>query len=98
LNGLDPAELTPQAASLIGVWDHLGESVMTWSEFEGHWPQLQQRIRWQWRRLSEGDVADIRGRREALVDRVKERYGLSQEQAEREVEAWAFFVRIPEAA
>jgi hypothetical protein len=32
------------------------------------------------------------------VERVRERYGFSREEAEKEVDAWAFFLAVPEAA
>ena len=34
--------------------------------------------------------------REELVKRVQDRYGFSREEAEKEVDAWAFFLAVPE--
>jgi uncharacterized protein YjbJ (UPF0337 family) len=71
---------------------------MQWHEVEGNWPQLQNRVRRHWSRLTQEDVTQITGKREILVKRLQERYGFSRQQAEREVEAWAYIVTRPSAA
>jgi len=67
---------------------------MKWSDIEHHWPELQSRAQRHWFHLTESDVAGISGARDELADRVQERYGFSREQAEKEVDAWAFFVTL----
>jgi uncharacterized protein YjbJ (UPF0337 family) len=59
---------------------------------------LQNRVRRHWSRLTQEDVTQITGKREILVKRLQERYGFSRQQAEREVEAWAYIVTRPSAA
>jgi len=71
---------------------------MKWKDIENHWPELQQRARRHWFHLSRSDVEDITGARDELVERVQERYGFSREEAEKEVDAWAFFLTLPEMA
>ena len=73
---------------------------MKWSDVESHWPQLRQRARRHWFHLTQVDVETITGRRDELAERVQERYGFSRQEAEKEVDAWAFFVHVekePEA-
>lgn len=65
---------------------------MQWHEVESNWPYLQNRVRRHWSRLTQDDVVQARGKREALIKRLQERYGFSAQQAEREVEAWAYIV------
>jgi uncharacterized protein YjbJ (UPF0337 family) len=71
---------------------------MQWHEVERSWPQLQHRVRRHWSRLTQEDVAEMSGKREALVRRLRERYGFSRQQAEREVEAWAYITTTSYAA
>ena len=71
---------------------------MKWNDIEDHWPDLRQRARRHWFHLTQADVEDISGAREELVERVQERYGFSRAEAEKEVDAWAFFLAVPEAA
>jgi uncharacterized protein YjbJ (UPF0337 family) len=72
--------------------------IMKWQEIAGHWPELQQRARRHWFHLTQDDVEDITGTREELVERVQERYGFSRAEAEKEVDAWAFFLTLPAEA
>ena len=71
---------------------------MKWQAIEGHWPELRPRARRHWFHLTQKDVDEISGTRDELVGRVQERYTLSREEAEKEVDAWAFFLTLhPEA-
>jgi uncharacterized protein YjbJ (UPF0337 family) len=69
---------------------------MKWMHVEAQWPALQQRARRHWFHLTQGDVERISGTREELIDRVRERYEFSREQAEKEVDAWVFFLTAPD--
>lgn len=66
--------------------------LMKWPEIERNWPALRARARRHWFHLTQPDVDDISGTRDELVQRVQERYSLSREEAEKEVDAWAFFL------
>ena len=65
---------------------------MKWHDIEGHWPELKQRARRHWFHLTQSDVDHISGTREELIERVQERYEFSRQEAEKEVDAWAFFL------
>jgi len=69
-----------------------------WSEIETHWQLLQPRVRRHWFRLSQGDVEAVDGKRDILIRRLQDRYGFSPQQADREVEAWAWLVTAAHAA
>lgn len=71
---------------------------MQWHEVERSWPELQQRVRRHWSRLTQDDVAKMTGKRESLVRCLQKRYGFSRHQAEREVEAWAYITTTSHAA
>jgi uncharacterized protein YjbJ (UPF0337 family) len=71
---------------------------MKWNDIESHWSELAPRARRHWFHLTQGDVDRIEGTRDELIDRVQERYGFSREEAEKEVDAWAFFLTMPEMA
>jgi len=70
---------------------------MKWQEIKDRWPELKPRVRRHWFHLTQGDVDAISGTREELVDRVQERYGFARDEAGKEVDAWAFFLSLPEA-
>jgi uncharacterized protein YjbJ (UPF0337 family) len=61
---------------------------MNWEQVQGKWDQVKGEARQQWGKLTDDDIAQAKGRREELVGRVKERYGVAKEEAERQVDDW----------
>jgi uncharacterized protein YjbJ (UPF0337 family) len=61
---------------------------MNWEQIEGKWDQLKGKVRAQWGKLTDDDLAQVGGRKDQLVGRLKERYGIEKEQAERQVDDW----------
>ncbi len=60
---------------------------MNTDQIQGNWKQLKGKIKEQWGKLTDDDLATINGRQEQLVGKLQERYGYTKEQAEREIEA-----------
>ena len=56
---------------------------------KGQWKQLQGRVKQQWGKLTDDDIASINGDREVLLGRIQELYGRTREEAEKELEKWA---------
>lgn len=52
---------------------------------EGNWMQLKGKVRETWGNLTDDDIDVIAGKRDQLVGKLKERYGKSEEDIEREV-------------
>jgi uncharacterized protein YjbJ (UPF0337 family) len=50
----------------------------------GQWKQIKGRIKEQWGRLTDDEIAQLEGHSEQLVGRLQERYGLQREEAERQ--------------
>ena len=59
---------------------------MNSDRFEGNWKQLKGKVREQWGKLTNDDVDVINGKSEQLVGRLQEQYGISRDEAEREVD------------
>jgi uncharacterized protein YjbJ (UPF0337 family) len=53
---------------------------------KGQWSQLKGRVRQEWGRFTNDDVARIDGDREVLLGRLQELYGRTREEAEEELE------------
>jgi uncharacterized protein YjbJ (UPF0337 family) len=53
---------------------------------KGQWTQLKGRVRQEWGRFTNDDVARIDGDREILLGRLQELYGRTREEAEEELE------------
>ena len=61
---------------------------MNWDKIEGGWKQFKGKLREQWGRLTEDDVAVIEGKRDKLVGKIQDRYGITRDEADREVREW----------
>ncbi|HEV3143914.1 MAG TPA: hypothetical protein VGZ47_08535 [Gemmataceae bacterium] len=58
---------------------------MNWEQFRGNWLRMKVKVKEKWDRLTDDDLANIAGRREALLDKLLQKYGLSQREAERQL-------------
>ena len=61
---------------------------MEWAVIETRWNEYRAAAKRRWDRLSEAQLAGIRGKREYLLERVQEAYGLTSAEAERQVADW----------
>jgi uncharacterized protein YjbJ (UPF0337 family) len=61
---------------------------MNSDQFEGKWKQVKGEVREKWGKLTDDDMHVVAGRREQLIGRVQERYGLAKEEATRQVDAF----------
>jgi uncharacterized protein YjbJ (UPF0337 family) len=55
---------------------------------QGRWEQLKGKARIKWGKLTNDDIDQIKGQRQTLVGKLRERYGLAQERAEQDVDDW----------
>ncbi len=61
---------------------------MNRDQIEGNWKQLQGKAKQQWGKLTDDDLRKVEGKRDALVGRIQERYGVAKEEAEKQVSNW----------
>jgi uncharacterized protein YjbJ (UPF0337 family) len=61
---------------------------MNWDQLAGNWKQAKGAVKEKWGQLTDDDLTMIAGKRDQLVGRVQERYGLAKDEAEREVKEW----------
>lgn len=61
---------------------------MNWDRVEGNWKTFKGQVRQQWGKLTDDDLDVIAGRREELIGRIQNSYGLARDEAERQVAAW----------
>ncbi len=62
---------------------------MNSDQFEGKWKQLKGSVKQRWGRLTDDDITALSGKKDELIGKIQERYGISREQAEREADEWA---------
>jgi uncharacterized protein YjbJ (UPF0337 family) len=61
---------------------------MNWDRAQGNWRQLKGKVKEQWRKIADDELDKIAGRRDQLVGRVQERYGIQRDEAEKRVKEW----------
>lgn len=61
---------------------------MNWDRIQGNWKQVTGRVQEQWGRLTDNDLDVVAGRREQLAGKLQERYGVAENEAERQLAAW----------
>jgi uncharacterized protein YjbJ (UPF0337 family) len=59
---------------------------MNWDQVEGKWKQSKGALKEKWGKLTDSDLDVISGKRDQFIGRIQELYGISKEQAQREVE------------
>lgn len=61
---------------------------MEWIVVENNWHQAKEKIKAQWRTLTDHHVDAIEGKRDALVTRLQETLAVTPEEADRQVAQW----------
>ena len=59
---------------------------MNWDQVEGKWKQFSGSIKERWGKLTDDDLTTIGGKKDQLVGRIQERYGISREEAHRQLD------------
>jgi uncharacterized protein YjbJ (UPF0337 family) len=62
---------------------------MNWDQVEGKWKQLKGSAKQQWAKLTDDDLTYMGGKKDQIVGRIQERYGITREQAQKEADDWA---------
>jgi uncharacterized protein YjbJ (UPF0337 family) len=58
---------------------------MNWNIIEGNWKQFKGKARMFWAELADDDLDMIGGKRDVLAGKLQEKYGLTQEEAEKQI-------------
>lgn len=61
---------------------------MNWDQMEGKWRQAKGVAKQKWGKLTDDDLTFIGGSKDKFVGRLQERYGLSKEQAQNQLDEW----------
>jgi uncharacterized protein YjbJ (UPF0337 family) len=64
------------------------EIAMNWDRIEGNWKQAKGKVKEQWGKLTDDYLNKIAGKRDKLVGKIQESYGIGKEDAERQVKDW----------
>jgi uncharacterized protein YjbJ (UPF0337 family) len=62
---------------------------MNWDRVEGKWKQASGKVKEKWGKLTDDDLQTVAGKRDQLVGRIQERYGIARDVAEKQVEEFS---------
>ena len=66
---------------------------MNWDEISGRWSQMKGSVKQKWGKLTDDDLTTIDGKRDRLIGKIQERYGVTKDLAESQINEW----RLPPA-
>jgi len=61
---------------------------MNWDQVKGQWKQVGGKVRSKWGKFTDNDLEVIAGKRDQLVGKLQERYGIAKDRAEKEADAY----------
>ena len=61
---------------------------MNWNQVEGNWKQFSGKVKETWGKLTDDEIDQIAGKRDILLGKVQEKYGIAKEEAEKQIKDW----------
>jgi uncharacterized protein YjbJ (UPF0337 family) len=61
---------------------------MNWDRIQGEWKQLTSQAKAKWAKLTDDDLTAVASKKDALIGKIQERYGVLREEAEKQVDEW----------
>jgi uncharacterized protein YjbJ (UPF0337 family) len=62
---------------------------MNWDQIEGKWKQFTGSAQERWGKLTDDDIRTLTGKKDHLVGKLQERYGIASEEAVKQADAWS---------
>ena len=62
---------------------------MNWDQIEGIWKEMKGKARSSWGELTDDELDQIGGKKDQLIGKLQQKYGLEREEAERQADDWA---------
>ena len=69
---------------------------MDWDRISGNWTHWKGRVRERWGKLTDDELSVVAGRRDQLIGCIRKAYGLSRDDAERQLRNWERTVGVEE--
>jgi uncharacterized protein YjbJ (UPF0337 family) len=61
---------------------------MNWDQIEGQWKQFKGSAKQQWGKLTDDDLDVIAGKKDQLLGKLQQRYGIQREEAQKQADQW----------
>ncbi len=61
---------------------------MNWTQIEGQWLEVSGQVKSQWAKLTGDDLKNIAGKKDRLLGKLQQRYGMLKGDAELQLDKW----------
>ena len=61
---------------------------MNWDTVEGNWKELKGKLRSKWAKLTDDDLENIAGKKDAFLGRLQQHYGFKKDEDEKELDTF----------
>jgi uncharacterized protein YjbJ (UPF0337 family) len=61
---------------------------MNWDRVEGNWKQVKGKVKEQWGKLTDDEIDQIAGKRDQLLGKIQNSYGIGLVAADRQLRDW----------
>src|SRR6202049_4445949 len=68
-------------------------TIMNWDQVQGKWKQYQGQVKEKWGKLTDDDIDVIDGKRQQLVGKIQQHYGLAKDAAEKQADEFVNSLR-----
>ena len=58
---------------------------MSWNRIEGNWKQFKGKVQETWGDLTDDELDQIAGKRDVLLGKIQEKYGIAQDEAPKRI-------------
>jgi uncharacterized protein YjbJ (UPF0337 family) len=62
---------------------------MNWDQIAGDWKQFKGKVRQRWGKLTDQDLTVVEGKRDELIGKIQERYGIAKDEAEKQLKSFS---------
>jgi uncharacterized protein YjbJ (UPF0337 family) len=90
LTSMTPAQTFAQAPAASQAPTSAREPLrkVAWDKISGNWKRFKGSVKQRWGKLTNNEIQQAQGRREALNGFIQARYGIDREAADRQIDEW----------
>jgi uncharacterized protein YjbJ (UPF0337 family) len=65
----------------------------SWDQISSRWTRFSRDVKKNWSELTDDEVMEVNGRRDNLAEKIQEKYDVTLEAANKQIDAWAAKLR-----
>ena len=65
----------------------------SWDQISSRWTRFSRDVKKKWSELTDDEIMEVNGRRDNLAEKIQEKYDVTLEAANKQIDAWAARLR-----